>query len=501
MFASTAVINFTGYNPDEDLAYTLNKVIIEDLTQGWTDTVTEASLTIEINNAEGIDNVLEYNDFVVTTNGYTTQALFYMEESGIVSVLVYDAAGHCVCQSTTEKGIGFHKLDLEFAIPQIYYLHITTPCKSFTRPILNVFAHGNNIIQYIEQSSIKRMFAHNLNTHDCKVGDSMRYTGHVILDGEEYTDVKQEIIHEGVNDILFLFNIEAKADYYIKHPWGSGNDEDWTWQPMKKESTNRYTYTGYWGGIGVNINTKKIDGSATYIDVSSIPASKGIHIGDEVVFVYDASKGKITLEDPSGVRYILASEATQLAQVGDTGTYNIFGYVTYIRETYNTTYSNQSFKINDNPVLYMGAYGFTAWRVKNSTITETIEVGSKVMIHHAKLINYNNTTPETVAGAQFSLVEPFDGYYIKHPWGTGLDEDWQYDRLTRIGTTTEYWTVGEWGGIGANISTFELMFEEDGPAWIPESQMDMTGNISIGDRVKFTYNANNKTLQVIKLDY
>ncbi len=43
---------------------------------------------------------------------------------------------------------------------------------------------------------------------------------------------------------------------YIKHPWGTGADADWTWQEMtecKYTVFDAYEYNGKWGGVGCNI--------------------------------------------------------------------------------------------------------------------------------------------------------------------------------------------------------------------------------------------------------
>ena len=43
---------------------------------------------------------------------------------------------------------------------------------------------------------------------------------------------------------------------YIKHPWGTGADADWSWQEMAKETYSVYeawVYEGKWGGVGCNI--------------------------------------------------------------------------------------------------------------------------------------------------------------------------------------------------------------------------------------------------------
>ncbi len=50
--------------------------------------------------------------------------------------------------------------------------------------------------------------------------------------------------------------VPAETHMYIKHPWGTGADADWTWQEMAEEKYGVYdawVYEGAWGGVGCNI--------------------------------------------------------------------------------------------------------------------------------------------------------------------------------------------------------------------------------------------------------
>ena len=50
--------------------------------------------------------------------------------------------------------------------------------------------------------------------------------------------------------------VPAETHMYIKHPWGTGADADWTWQEMTEEKYgvyDAYVYEGKWGGVGCNI--------------------------------------------------------------------------------------------------------------------------------------------------------------------------------------------------------------------------------------------------------
>lgn len=50
--------------------------------------------------------------------------------------------------------------------------------------------------------------------------------------------------------------VPVEEHMYIKHPWGTGADADWTWQEMTEEKYgvyDAYVYEGKWGGVGCNI--------------------------------------------------------------------------------------------------------------------------------------------------------------------------------------------------------------------------------------------------------
>lgn len=89
------------------------------------------------------------------------------------------------------------------------------------------------------------------------------------------------------------------ADYYIKHSWGSGADEDWTWQPMSKSGSD-YVYTGYWGGIGANINTIPDDSGADWFPESDIEGAYSCSVGELIRFTYNPSYASLSVENLSG---------------------------------------------------------------------------------------------------------------------------------------------------------------------------------------------------------
>ena len=78
--------------------------------------------------------------------------------------------------------------------------------------------------------------------------------------------------------------------YYIKNCWNGG---EWTWQEMTpNEDKSEWTYTGVYGGTGVNINTKAEDSGAQWFEQANIQGTATQ--GAEVTFTYNVAAATVT---------------------------------------------------------------------------------------------------------------------------------------------------------------------------------------------------------------
>ncbi len=127
---------------------------------------------------------------------------------------------------------------------------------------------------------------------------------------------------------------QTSTDFYIKHPWGSGSDDSWSWKPMTK-SGNSYTYTGLWGGVGANINTTADDSGAEWYEASKINGASSLSVGTQVTFTFvstNGNKGTLSvsastgggtetgsLPAPTGFKLSQTSEYVQLSWNGVSG--------------------------------------------------------------------------------------------------------------------------------------------------------------------------------------
>lgn len=88
---------------------------------------------------------------------------------------------------------------------------------------------------------------------------------------------------------------EVDETYYIKHPWGTGADADWTWKQMEEQTDGTFIYVGLWGGVGANINTTASDASAAWFSASAISGASSLTIGDVVKFIYNPSSTSLSV--------------------------------------------------------------------------------------------------------------------------------------------------------------------------------------------------------------
>ena len=82
-------------------------------------------------------------------------------------------------------------------------------------------------------------------------------------------------------------------------------------------------------------------------------------------------------------------------------------------------------------------------------------------------------------------------YYIKHPWGTGADEAWEWRIMSKEGSNYTY--TGAWGGVGANINTTP---DDNGASWFAASSISGASDLTIGASAKFVYNPSDSSLYV-----
>ena len=166
--------------------------------------------------------------------------------------------------------------------------------------------------------------------------------------------------------------------------------------------------------------------------------------------------GKAEVYIPDTIEVTVAQAVETGLELG-TGHYSqdiyvVTGYVDSIVTPYDTTYKNISFFMCDD--MENPTYAFEAYR---ANVDGRIPVvGDKVCIM-GQIKHYWNATDSVSiieiekCGIEF-VTETLVSYFIKHPWGTGLDADWTWKPLEFTAEEQAWYILDLWGGVGCNIA-------------------------------------------------
>lgn len=116
----------------------------------------------------------------------------------------------------------------------------------------------------------------------------------------EIDDMVEGFVFLTTGDEIKGFCPEQKPEgegWFIKHPWGTGADSDWSWQQMSEEN-GVFVYTGLWGGVGADIANNAAGTASDWHAAADIPGAEGLEIGQEVTFVYNPETDVLSIQAP-----------------------------------------------------------------------------------------------------------------------------------------------------------------------------------------------------------
>ena len=110
----------------------------------------------------------------------------------------------------------------------------------------------------------------------------------VALGGFGQAEVNLGIIEVGEK------KVDSETKYYIKHPWGYGQDTDWAWREMTSIGDGKYSVEGQWGGVGANINTSPDDdGTIWFAESAILGDGYARSLAEWLTFVYDSKNNTL----------------------------------------------------------------------------------------------------------------------------------------------------------------------------------------------------------------
>lgn len=119
------------------------------------------------------------------------------------------------------------------------------------------------------------------------VGDKVAIMGQI----KHYWNATDSVSIIEIEKCGIEFVTETLVSYYIKHPWGTGADADWTWKPLTytPEEDGVWYIIDLWGGVGCNIADNAEGENASWFaaaDIVFLPDNQEPAKGTVAQFVY-----------------------------------------------------------------------------------------------------------------------------------------------------------------------------------------------------------------------
>lgn len=209
MFAKDVTISFSGKDA-EGITCPLSKVLVENLTQNWTETLSGSSFELVMEEkGQGLENVYASNGSlsVIGTDPFSGNTLLNLnvEQTGDVHVSLIDLSGRVIYNQTQMLNAGSYVLNVSIPMAQMFYLLAETKAGVQSAKIIS-FAKGSDTEVSISQGAVQRAAVKLNGDKYYSNGDQMRFTGYATIEGVEYTDIQTATMYSGSSKkIVFAF--------------------------------------------------------------------------------------------------------------------------------------------------------------------------------------------------------------------------------------------------------------------------------------------------------
>ena len=215
-------LTFTGKD-NLDNYVQLHHVVVENVTQDWTDTLYYPD-TILIMSGVGLPDYESASAFSVSQNvpnpfdGVTdfTMTLSYEDK---VAIEVFDMAGKRVTGATQRLTSGSHSFRVWLNKPQSYLLSVKTSRDAASIKMVNNGHDGQNRIQYLNASPLTYELRSTMSgDHPYTPGDLMRYTGFAFLDSSfvQSATIEQPVHEDELFELVFhLWEYVEQEGHFI----------------------------------------------------------------------------------------------------------------------------------------------------------------------------------------------------------------------------------------------------------------------------------------------
>ena len=173
-----AVVTFTGRDVDGHYVRP-DSIVVENLTQQWTETMYWPDTVLTLTVGTGIDNPTMTNGIRVSPNPFdgTAQVEVPVSEAGEVQVQVTDMLGRVCAQYGGRLPAGTHLFRVSLEHPQVYVLTVWTARQRQSAKLENAGCGARDGIVYAGMADNEPMLKLTP-AQPFQLGDEMRYSGY-----------------------------------------------------------------------------------------------------------------------------------------------------------------------------------------------------------------------------------------------------------------------------------------------------------------------------------
>lgn len=190
----------------------LHHIVVEDVTQGWTDTLFPPDTILLLSNV-GVPAYPEAGTFALSQNtpnpfDGVTDFVLTLPQSDWVDIEVVDLAGRKVTSLSQRLAVGKHTFRVWLRSPQPYLLNVRTPHDAASLKMLNNGSGGADRIVWTGESGTLRSGVRDGHPHE--PGDLFRITGYTLLANGNYA--ASEIVEQpfdGPSTVVLTFYLSS----------------------------------------------------------------------------------------------------------------------------------------------------------------------------------------------------------------------------------------------------------------------------------------------------
>ena len=191
MTAQTVTLKFTGRDAGNQYVR-LNKVVINNLTKNWQETIWWPDTVLTMQNGTGIDDYTENEGFTLSQNNPnpfsgTTDVTLTVAEEEAVTLQIADVNGRTIVETQNFASLqpGDHQFSISISTVGTYVMTARQNGKTSSIKMICNGGGGTNTIHYLGSAQSLTYMLKSATNKPFNYGDMMEYIGYATINGTE----------------------------------------------------------------------------------------------------------------------------------------------------------------------------------------------------------------------------------------------------------------------------------------------------------------------------